>query len=61
MANLNWKNHFTNSRLLENPDITSEFGPNFWKTLFELGVDFLNADNPKEVSLFFSQTINIRE
>lgn len=51
----------SNGRILRfwnNPDINSEYGPNFWKTVLKEGVDLLNTDSPEAIGLYFSKWLN---
>ncbi|SHJ47114.1 hypothetical protein SAMN04487911_12233 [Arenibacter nanhaiticus] len=45
-------------RFWNNPDITSEHGPNFWKTVLKEGVDLLNTDNPEDIGLYYNKKFN---
>ncbi|MDO5977352.1 hypothetical protein [Flavivirga spongiicola] len=41
-------------RFWDNPEITSEYGENFWETVLNEGVDMLSTDLPKEIKAFFN-------
>ena len=46
-------------RFWGNPDVNSENGEEFWKTILGEGVDMLSTDTPSEIASFFKENTNL--